>query len=488
MFAGLALAGWERTYGGSDHDIGSSVAQTSDGVYIVAGVTSSSFGAGSGDIYLVKTDAVGDTIWTRTYGGSDYDYGYSVAQTSDGGYIVAGRTWSFGAGATDVYLVKTDAVGDTIWTRTYGGSGNDWGWPVAQTSDGGYIIAGWTESFGAGLYDVYLVKTDSDGDTLWTRTYGGSSGDYGNSVAQTLDGGYIVAGKTWSFGAGGYDVYLIKTDAVGDTIWTRTYGGSSGDEAYSVAQTSDGGYIVAGVYDYDYWEAGTGDVYLIKTDAVGDTIWTRTYGGSHDDYGRSVAQTSDGGYIVAGWTESFGAGNYDVYLVKTDCDGDTMWTRTYGGSSGDYGYSVAQTSDGGYIVAGATESFGEGWYWYDVYLVKTDSLGYTGIEENSPAVKPGNLALSAYPNPFNSAVTITIDCHSRANGNPEIEIYDINGRRVDNLSVGAYRIRPKNASTRLTPTGGQYIWQPDENIGSGVYLVRATVGANIVSKRVVYLK
>ena len=265
--------GWERTYGGGDWDIGFSVAQTSDGGYVVAGRTES-FGAGLTDVYLVKTDAVGDTIWTRIYGGSgsDDNEGSSVAQTSDGGYIISGMTYSFGVGG-DVYLVKTDAMGDTIWTRTYGGSDYDGGFSVAQTSDGGYIIAGYTRSFGAGEEDVYLVKTDSLGDTIWTRTYGGSDDDHGYSVAQTSDGGYIVAGYTESFGAGSWDVYLVKTDGLGDTIWTRTYGGSDWDEGYSVAQTSDGGYIVAGVYDYD-WEAETGDVYLVKTDAVGDTIWT----------------------------------------------------------------------------------------------------------------------------------------------------------------------------------------------------------------------
>ena len=214
--------------------------------------------------------------------------------------------------------------------------------------------------------------------------------------------------------------------------------------------------------------------------------WKRTYGGSDYDAGRSVAQTSDGGYIVAGKTRSFGAGEDDVYLVKTDSVGDTIWMRTCGGSDRDYGRSVAQTSDGGYIVAGYRYFFGTDSY--DAYLVKTDSLGISLAINETAAQKPVAIALSAYPNPFNSAVTITIDCHSRANGNPEIEIFDIEGRMVDNLSVGAYRIRPKNASTRLTPTGGQYIWQPDAALGSGVYLVRATVGANIVSKRVVYLK
>jgi hypothetical protein len=187
-----------------------------------------------------------DTLWTRTYGGSNDDYAWSVEQTADGGYIVAGSTNSFGAGDFDCYLVKTNSQGDTLWTRTYGGSDDDRATSIQQTADGGYIVAGFTLSFGAGSGDFYLVKTNSLGDTLWTRTYGGSSDDKGFSVQRTADGGYIVAGFTLSFGAGGYDFYLVKTNSQGDTLWTRTYGGSNQDEARSAQQTADGGYIVAG--------------------------------------------------------------------------------------------------------------------------------------------------------------------------------------------------------------------------------------------------
>jgi hypothetical protein len=354
---------WTRTYGGSLNDYGNSVQQTSDGGYIIAGYTGS---YPSYDVYLVKTDANGDPLWTRTYGGSDTDDASSVQQTTDGGYIIAGMTYSFGAGLYDVYLVKTDANGDTLWTRTYGGSGTDWGESVQQTSDGGYIIAGYTMSFGAGGFDVYLVKTDANGATLWTRTYGGSALDYGESVQQTTDGGYIIAGYTMSFGAGGFDVYLVKTDANGDPLWTRTYGGSDIDWGNCVQQTTDGGYIITGMTDS--FGAGGCNVYLVKTDANGDPLGTRTYGGSDTDYGESVQQTSDGGYIIAGYTMSFGAYDYDFYLVKTDANGHPLWTRTYGGSGDDQSYSVQLTTDGNYIVAGYTESFGAGGA--DAWLVK----------------------------------------------------------------------------------------------------------------------
>ena len=274
-----------------------------------------------------------DTLWTRTYGGSSDEEAYSVQQTTDGGYIMAGYTYSFGAGGEDLYLAKTNSQGDTLWTRTYGGSGDDEAVSVQQTADGGYIMAGYTYSFGAGNQDFYLVKTNSLGDSLWTYTYGGSGDDYARSVQQTTDGGYIVAGETNSFGTGEGDFYLVKTNSLGDSLWTHTYGGSGDDYARSVQQTTDGGYIVAGCTMS--FGAGYADFYLIKTNSQGDTLWTRTYGGANYDHAYSVQQTSDGGYVVAGYTTSFGAGNYDFYLVKTNSQGDTLWTRTYGGSNWD---------------------------------------------------------------------------------------------------------------------------------------------------------
>ena len=358
---------WTRTYGGSLMDQGFSVQQTTDGGYILVGMTQS-FGAGGTDVYLVKTDANGDSLWACTYGGALGEHGKCVRQTTDGGYIVAGMTQSFGAGSDDFYLLKTDSSGDTLWTHTYGGSDADIGFSVQQTSDGGYIITGYTYSFGAGRNDVYLLKTDANGDTLWTRTYGGSEWDDGRSVQQTSDGGYVVAGFTNSFGAGSYDVWLLKTDANGDTLWSGLYGGSGEDQGYSVQQTTDGGYIIAG-YTYSFG-AGSADVYLVKTDANGAALWTRTYGGSSIDKSYSVQHTSDGGYIIAGAFASFGGGRYpDLYVVKTDENGDSLWTRRYGASYPvDDGECVQQTTDGGYIVTGYTASFGAGSH--DVWLLK----------------------------------------------------------------------------------------------------------------------
>jgi len=338
--------------------------------------TSWSFGAINGNIYLIKTDSLGNTLWTHTYGGINADWGYCVQQTTDGGYIVVGHTESFGAGLSDIYLIKVNSSGDTLWTRTYGGEFTEIGWAVQQTIDGGYIVTGHTSSFGAGVYDVYLIKTDSTGDTLWTRTYGGSGGDAGWFTQQTIDGEYIVVGETESFGAGYRDVYLIKTNSVGDTLWTRTYGGSDYDHGYSVQQNIDGGYIVVGETE----SFGVGEqpnVYLIKTDSTGDALWARTYGGNAHDWGNHVRNTTNNGYIVIGVTESFDTNSKKVYLIKTDSLGDPLWSRIFGGIGYDEGWSVQQTMDEGYIVAGWTDSYGFGSE--DVMLTKLNALGKTCI-------------------------------------------------------------------------------------------------------------
>src|SRR5689334_20157735 len=234
----------------------------------------------------------------RTYGGNGSDEGRCVKQTWDGGYIIAGSTSSFGAGAVDVYLLKVDSVGNVQWQKTFGGNNIDRGYSLDITADSGYVICGFTNSFGFGGYDAYLIRTDQNGDTLWTKTYGGTDWDFGYSVKQTNDGGFIITGGTYSFGNGDEDFYIIKTNLSGDTLWTKAYGGSNMDVANAIQQTNDSAYIICG--NTLSFGAGATDIYLIKINPSGNVIWNKTYGGINEEEGNSVQQTSDGGFIIAG--------------------------------------------------------------------------------------------------------------------------------------------------------------------------------------------
>jgi hypothetical protein len=385
---------FQKAYGGSAMDEANSVRQTTDGGYIIAGTTTS-YGSGGRDILVIKTNAMGDTSWTKTFGGdTDNEYGFCIQKTTDGGYIVSGIASSFADVAGDIYLIKLTANGDTIWTRTYGGIGYEWGAFVQQTSDGGYIIAGQTPAFGAGGFDAYLVKINSAGNISWTKTYGGSGAEIGSAVQQTADGGYILTGQINSYSAGAGDFYLIKTNAIGNVLWTKAYG-IIGDEAgVSVKQTTDGGYIIGGTSENSLGPLGP-DMCLIKTNSLGDTLWAKLYGGAMIDECYEVIQTIDGGFMMCGKSFSFSAaGDYDMYLVKTNSQGIVQWSRTYGSSSSssanEIAYAVQQTNDGGYIVAGESLfSFGVGLK--NVYLIKTDSLGNSGCNQGLPATMTSNL-------------------------------------------------------------------------------------------------
>jgi len=403
---------FQKTFGGVGSDISYTVQQTSDDGYVIAGYTLS-FGRGNRDVYLLRTDSYGNTLWTKTYGSTNTDYAWTVQQTADSGYIIGAHSGSFGAGSHDVYLIKCDNVGNVIWTRTYGGSSADGAYSMQLTTDGGYIIAAHTSSFGAGQHDVYLIKTDVNGDTAWTRAYGGSGGDFLRAVDQTLDEGYISVSETFSFGAGSADIYLVKVDQLGNLLWSKTYGGSSSDFGYSVSQTTDSGYIIGGFTTS--FGAGQSDMYLVKTDTDGAVLWAKTYGGPLSDFGYSVQETNDGGYIIAGFTQSFGVGG-DVYLVRTDSSGVLLWSKNYGGASSDYGWSVQQTTDGGYVVSGYSASFGAGSN--DVYLIKTDEFGNSGCNESNPGTITGTVQSTIVASPqtmigsgafINATITFTDD-------------------------------------------------------------------------------
>jgi hypothetical protein len=339
--------GWSKTYGGTYSDWVTSMVQTSDGGYAMAGYWSVVTGYTSGYFWLVKTDSVGHLQWNKTYGiGSDA----SLVQTSDGGYAIAGTKYSNGA---DFWLVKTDSSGNKLWDKTYGEERLDSARFVIQTSDGGYALAGYTVPANTANSDFRLVKTDSAGNQQWSKTFGGGGIDDAYSVVQASDGGYAIAGWTLPYGGAKGDFLLVKVDSAGNQQWSKTYGGTGDDNPYSMIRTSDGGYAILGSTD-----SGTNnnDFLLVKVDSAGNQQWSKTYGGTGGEYGYSLVQTSDGGYVLAGITYSYGAGYTDFWLVKTDSSGNELWDKAYGGTDADHPYSVVQTSDGGYAIAGSTYS------------------------------------------------------------------------------------------------------------------------------------
>jgi hypothetical protein len=374
----LAQEEWNQTYGGRKSDYGYSVEQTKDGGFIIAGRTYSTI-SGSSEGLIIKTDSQGIRQWHKVFGGSKSDYLQCIRQTADGGYIVVGKTYSFGQGECDVWLIKTDDAGNEVWSRTYGGAAADAGNSVWQTTDGGYIIAGKTYSYGAGQCDAWLIKTDVNGNALWNKLFGGIQQDSGRCVQQTTDGGYIIAGYTGSSGEGNWDSWLIKTNASGQQQWQVTSGGTGTDGSYSVQQTADGGYVTAGFKE----SVNTGyDVYVIKVGSAGAPVWKQVIGGSKNDYGMSVRQTTDGGYIVTGYTYSIGAGEADVWLIKMDAKGAQVWNRTFGGAAIDAGRCVREISAGQYIIAGYAASYGAGER--DVWLIKALTPELAHINLSSP--------------------------------------------------------------------------------------------------------
>ena len=374
--------GWSKVYGGQGNDPASgNIVQTSDGGFALAGDTNS-FGAGGLDAWLIKTDVVGDLQWNVTYGGILDDSASDMIKTKDGGFALGGYSYSFGAGISDFWLVKINATGGLQWNKTYGDVGNDAALGLVQNSDDSFTLVGSTNSSGAGGMDFWLVKTNSNGLMLWNKTFGGTGDDYGYAIAQTSDGGYALVGSTTSYGAGNTDIWLVKTDGSGNFLWSKTFGGAAAENAYCIVQSSDGGFAIGGVTSSS--GAGSSDVYVIKTDTAGTVQWSKTYGGSAGDYGLHIDQTSEGGFIVCGYANSFGAGGSDGYVIKLDSSGNIQWSKLYGGANNEAAYEIIQTSDGGYAVGISTQSFGYGSAVparRDFWLVRTDKeLGLTQID------------------------------------------------------------------------------------------------------------
>lgn len=368
---------FQKTYLGTLTSSARSVKQTNEGDYVIAG------GIGS-DIFLMKTDYAGNILWLKSYGGNNSEYCAEIAQTSDGGFIMIGNSNSFSSSDQNVYAIKTDSSGNILWSKTYGGINTDLGQTILQTNDGGYIIGAETYSFGVGHSDIYLLRINAGGDTVWAKTLGTAGSDESCSDVQvTSDGGYIFTGGVQYFTPFNYDIYLMKTDSLGNFQWCKTYDVGENDLGYQVRQLSDGGFIIIG-----FVNLGSGyGIALIRTDSSGGLIWSKAYGGINSDIGFALQLTSDGGFIITGRIESYGLGIGDTYLLKTDSMGNRQWMKTYGMIGYEHCYSVNLTNDGGYILAGFTLDTTSGSL-AKTYLIKTDSLGVSGCNESPLNISP----------------------------------------------------------------------------------------------------
>jgi len=331
----------------------------------------SSHDAKQEDVYLVRTDIQGEILWSKSYGGEGRDNGWDVLETEDGGFLVAGFTNSFGAGEMDLYLIRTDTNGILLWERTFGGPRSEFGWALTPTADGGFVLAGQTNSYGEGEEDGYIVKVNAEGEEICSQTFGGQQEDRLFSIDQSADSGFILTGTNRSMGSGNRDLYLVKTDETGELSWSQVFGEEQDDVGHSVRRTSDGGYVVTG-YTKSF-DADSYDSWMVKTDKTGTLEWQKFYGESGDDRTIFGEQAEDGGFIATGYTTGFDAVGWDVFLVISDSSGDVVWHRTFGGNVDDTGYTVKQSSEGGFVLIGETYSLGEGGG--DAYLIKVNQDG-----------------------------------------------------------------------------------------------------------------
>ncbi|MDD5087291.1 MAG: T9SS type A sorting domain-containing protein [bacterium] len=406
--------------------------------------------------------ATGDSMWSRTFGTYNNDQCFDVQLTADGGFALAGYMQANGSGNDDFALVKTDANGNQQWRRTFRGSSDERCYAVQQTSDGGYLLAGGTESYGSGNSDFWLVKTNSNGDSLWSRTFGGGNYERCYSAQQTSDGGYVLAGSTNSFGAGGRDFWLVKTNASGNMQWSRTFGRGSDQDCMAVRQTSDGGYVLAGIavgFTYD-----NKNFWMVKTNSNGDSVWSRLFGSNSSEECYDVLQTPDGGYVLAGFA-SFGGNGF--WMVKTNSNGDSLWSRMFHG--GVECRSIQRTADGCYVLAGRTQSFGAGFN--DFWIVKT---GPELDGEGEVVALPSSYALAAYPNPFNAATTLEFAVPKTMH--VTIRAFDILGREAARIEDAVH------------PAGTHRILWDAEDCASGVYLVSMTGEGTRLTRKVLLVR
>ncbi len=432
---------FEKNYGGTQSDQGLCVRQTSDSGYIITGGTFS-YGNGSNDVYLIKTDKYGNLLWSKNYGGPFWDIGIYVIQTSDGGYVVSGNTESFGAGLQDVYIVRTDQFGDTLWTKTFGGLQGETGTSIIEDPDGSFVIVGNTHTFTTSFSSAYILKIDGNGSLIWSKSYDRLGSSSASSIVKNSNNGYVIGGKTGDVPS---LFYLIKINTNGDTIWSKTYSWPTGNiDGASIIITPDYGYVISGSIKYPNGEY---DLCLLKTDTNGVVLWFKSYGGQGSQNGGSACLTADGGIIMTGKNDTglkFSkqdsifdglimvdnlmqtktSGN--LFLIKTNANGDSLWCHDFGGTDFSYGNEVYLTNDNGFIACGGITIGTD----HNAYLVKTNEFGISKVYENSY-----NMNFLIYPNPCKGI--FSIKQNNISNEICFLKIFNSTGKMIMNKSFGS---------------------------------------------------
>lgn len=417
----------EKTYGGTQSDKSLSTAKTLDSGYVFCGSTES-FGNGMSDLYVVCTDSIGDTIWTNSYGSAENEFGMSIKALENGNFIACGTATV--SGSTDIYVVMISKFGLPVWVKTFGGAGRQNGYDVLPTSDGNFLVIGDTPGQST---DIKIIKIDAGGNEIWAKELGGSGIDVAQKIIPLLDGGFLLCGYTTSSGAGGSDMFIIKLDSSGTSQWSKTYGGGQSDVCFDALQMADSSYLLCG--NTNSFGNGQSDGFIIKISSTGDSLWSKTYGKSESDGFYSIQFLEDdtlNGFILAGFTYSFGYGSSDMYLVRIDSAGEELWFQTFGGSGLEEAHTVLPLGREWFALAGVSETFGSGMA--DVFFVRASEPIPIGMKETIIPVE----------NKYTSVVTrggFLKIFNSDFNNSP-YTIYNMTGCKIEsgNLIEGAMHI------------------------------------------------
>jgi len=466
-YAQMPDTSWTRAYGTSLREGAYSIDRTYDGNYIVTGEVEN--GRYNTDVYLLKIDPDGDTLWTRSFGDINLDeFGRSVRETSDHGFIITG--YGGVSQENQVILIKTDSLGNYEWQNAFGPTPDNRGHVVRETSDGGFIIAGqaWVIHGAFGSYDTYVIKTNSGGGLEWERFIGGSLNEFSLGVTEAANGDFVAAGRSQT---SGWDAYLVRLSPSGDSLWAVSLNHAGQNDATDILTRPDGtGFMVTGIqYIPGY---GGSNAFLSRVDNDGNVIWWQDYGGADEEWGQTMVPTDDGGYVLGGMMSNYNVG-WNVYVVKTDSLGNEEWSDDFGGSGDDRGHGITYGYDGSIVIAGWTSTYGNGWL--DVYLLKFEGSP-TGVEDDQQIVAlPNTIQLDQnYPNPFNASTEIRYTLPS--SDHVTLEVFDLLGRRIETLvnedqQAGEHSI----------------IWNAGD-YSTGIYLYRIASGEIDMSRKMIYLK